>query len=223
VNVLVKIANTRIGEKAGPTDVQEMAAKGKVQKTIVQEKLHKAKVLMNEAKEMAKQQSEEAKKAADQKMAEVSEILQLPPTWNKHDIGLKPEELFGQLDGIIEQMNIGVEVGEAYESDLEVVRKASGGRALCGIYHSEDDPPKTAELPLIEMPSELTLSSPNNAIQVEYEKFSQSRAAAKYVQLVKSSSSCIGRRIALLSPLSVGDVNESEASRCSKGMKKVFH
>ena len=93
------------------------------------------------------------------------------------------------MDRIIEQFNSVVEVAEAYKSELEVVRKASGGRALCGIYYSDYVPSLTAEIPIIVMPNELILSSPNNSQQVRYMKFSKSQAAARYVHAVKFSSS----------------------------------
>jgi hypothetical protein len=177
---------------------------------------------MNEAKEMAKQESEEAKKAVNEKLAEITKTLQLPPGWNKQNIGLKQKELFGQLDAIIEQLNIAVEVSEAYKSELEVVRKASAGRALCGIYHSECVPPLTAELPIIVMPSKLILSSPNNSQQVRYVKFSKSRAAANYVHTVKSSSSNIGLSVGGFYGLFVGNVSGSYATRSDEGTAKIF-
>ena len=197
--------------------MQEIGEKEGNEKGIDQEKLEKAKALMNEAKKMAQLQSEEAKKAVNEKVAEISKILQLPPDWNKQNVGLKPEQLFQQLDGIIKQLKSGVEVGEAYNSDLEVVRKASGGRALCGIYYSEHVPPATAELPIIVMPSEVILTSPNNAQQVEYVKFSKSRAAANYVQAVTSSSSNIGLSVGGFYELFVGEISGSDATRSEEG------
>ena len=211
VNILRRSVRTRNEkETKQKDDTQKLVAKDEGKNAIDEEKLEKAKALMNETKEMAKQQSEEAKEAVNEKIAEISKILQLPPDWNQHDVGLKPEQLFEQLDGIIEQLNSVVEVGEAYKSDLEVVRKASGGRALCGIYHSEHKPPTTAELPIIAMPSEVILTSPNDSVQVEYLKFSESRAATNYVHAVKSSSSNIGSRIAGFSGPLAGEINTSE-------------
>ncbi len=177
---------------------------------------------MNEAKEMAKKESDEAKRAVNEKVGEISKTLRLPPDWNKYDIGTEPKQLFGQLDAIIEQLNSVIEVGEAYKSDLEVVRKASGGRALCGIYHSKYFPPITAELPIIVMPHEVTLASPNNSQQVRYVKFSKSRAAADYVQAMKSSSSNIGLHVGGFYQLFVGDISGSYATRSEEGMSKMF-
>lgn len=224
VNRLVDNAESRGKKIDGAQDVQEVDANDankRSKKAIDEEKLEKAKALLNEAKEKAKQESEEAKKAVNDKLAEISKILQLPTDWNKHDVGLKPDQLFGQLDGIIEQLNNTVEVGEAYKTDLEVVRKASGGRALCGIYHSEHVPPKTAELPIILVPNEVLLTSPNNSQQVRYMKFSQSRAAANYVQAVKSSSSNIGLSVGGFVELFVGEVSGGNASKSDEGKKMV--
>ena len=191
MNCIMKIAETRASQTAASQDTKEIGEKDETAKAIDQEKLDKAKALIKEGKEMPKEESEEAKKAVKEKIEKITKILQLPKVWNGQDIIEKPQQLFGQLDGIIEKLNNVVEVGEAYKSDLEVVRKASGGRALCGIYYSEIAPPKTAELPIIMMPNEVILTSPNNSQQVRYLKFSKSRAAADYVQAVKSSSSNI--------------------------------
>ena len=86
-------------------------------------------------------------------------------------------------------------MSDAYRDDNEVVRNASGGRALCGIYFSEHTSPITPELPVLAMPRKLHLSSPNNSQQVRYIKFSEAKAAANYVQTVKSTSSNIGLSI----------------------------
>jgi flagellar hook-associated protein FlgK len=204
-------------------DVHKIGEKKEGEKAINEEKLEKAKALMNEAKEMAKKESEEAKKAVKEKMAEISKIIQFLPGWNKQDIGLKPDELLQKVDEYIDQLSSMVEVGESYKSDLEVVRKASGGRALCGIYHSEYVPPITAELPIIAMPSELILTSPNNSQQVRYVKFSKSRAATNYVHAVKSSSSNIGLSVGGFYDLFVGNISGSYDSRSDEGITTCIY
>lgn len=216
----MKIAESRAGEIAAAQDIKEVGEK--VAKTIDPEKLEKAKALMNEAKKMANQQSDEAKKVVDEKLNKITKILQLPQNWNKNDIGKTPEQLFGELDDILEKFSSIVEVGESYKSDLEIVRKESGGRALCGVYYSECEASLTAELPIITMPNDVILTSPNNSHQIRYIKFSRSRAASHYVQSVKSSSSNIGLGVGGFYEFFVGDVSGSYASSSDKGMTRVF-
>ncbi|KAL9970354.1 hypothetical protein ACROYT_G022711 [Oculina patagonica] len=214
VRRLVKVAESRNRKLSAdtPDDSEPVGEKGEKNKAIDEEKLEKARALMNEAKEMAKKESEAAKKAVNEKMAEIGKILELPPDWNEQDIGKKPEELFEQLDKIIDEFDNAVEVSECYKSDLEVVEKASGGRALCGIYHSEYVAPITAERPLIAMPAKVTLGSPNNSQQIRYLKFSESRAASNYVHTVKSSSTNVGFSVGGFYGLFVGEVSGSYAS-----------
>jgi uncharacterized protein YdaU (DUF1376 family) len=122
VKRLVKDAESRSRQRAAAQDLQEFHGKEGGGKAIDREKLKKAKALMKEAKKMATDQADEAKEAMNGKLAEITKILQLPGDWNKQDIGLEPEQLFQQLDGIIEQFKSVVEVGEPYQSEMEVVR-----------------------------------------------------------------------------------------------------
>ena len=204
------------------TEPSEAEKAGEEKKAIDEEKLEKAKALMKEASEKAKEESEQAKKAVSAKMAEIGKILQLPPDWNKQESGKKPDELLTHLNQVIEQFENAVEVSESYKSDLEIVKKASGGRALCGIYHSAYNPPKTAERPLILMPTEVTLGSPNNSQQINYLKFSESMAASKYAHAVKSSSTNIGFSVGGFLQLFVGEAHGSYASSSeSQGTSSV--
>ena len=204
------------------TEPSEAEKSGKGKKAIDKEKLEKAKALMKEASEKAKEESEQAKKAVSEKMAEIGKILQLPPDWNKQESGKEPDELLTHLNQVIEQFENAVEVSESYKSDLEIVKKASGGRALCGIYHSAYNPPKTAERPLILMPTEVTLGSPNNSQQINYLKFSKSMAASKYAHAVKSSSTNIGFSVGGFVELFAGEAHGSYASSSeSQGTSSV--
>ena len=198
------------------TEPSKAEKSGEEKKAIDEEKLEKAKALMKEASEKAKEESEQAKKAVSEKMAEIGKILQLPPDWNKQESGKEPDELLTHLNQVIEQFENAVEVSESYKSDLEIVKKASGGRALCGIYHSAYNPPKTAERPLILMPTEVTLGSPNNSQQINYLKFSESMAASKYAHAVKSSSTNIGFSVGGYVELFVGEAHGSYASSSEK-------
>ena len=164
-------------------------------KAVDEEKLKKAKELMNEAKAMATEQSEEAKTATKEKMAEMMKVLELPSDWCKQDT-VTPEQLLTDLGGIINQYSSIAEVAESYKNDLDAVAKASGGRALRGIFYSKYASPQTAGRPIILMPSNVTLTNPDDAMKIRYLKFQESRAAANYVHTVKSSSTSIGFGVA---------------------------
>ena len=165
-------------------------------KTVDEEKLKKAKELMNEAKAMATEQSEEAKTATKEKMAEMMKVLELPSDWCKQDT-VTPEQLLTDLGGIINQYSSIAEVEESYyKNDLDAVAKASGGRAPRGIFYSKYASPQTAGRPIILMPSNVTLTNSDDAMKIRYLKFQESRAAANYVHTVKSSSTSIGFGVA---------------------------
>ena len=180
-------------------------------KAVDEEKLKKAKELMNEAKAMATEQSEEAKKATKEKMAEMMKVLELPSDWCKQDT-VTPEQLLTDLGGIINQYSSIAEVAESYKNDLDAVAKASGGRSLRGIYYSKYASPQTAGRPIILMPSNVTLTNPDDAMKIRYLKFQESRAAANYVHTVKSSSASIGFGVAGFYGGFVGEVKGAYSS-----------
>ena len=180
-------------------------------KAVDEEKLKKAKELMNEAKDMATEQSEEAKTATKEKMAEMMKVLELPSNWCKPDT-VTPEQLLADLGGIINQYSSIAEVAESYKNDLDAVAKASGGRALRGIFYSKYASPQTAGRPIILMPSNVTLTNPDDAMKIRYLKFQESRAAANYVHTVKSSSTSIGFGVAGFYGGFVGEVKGAYSS-----------
>ena len=180
-------------------------------KAVDEEKLKKAKELMNEAKAMATEQSEEAKKATKEKMTEMMKVLELPSDWCKQDT-VTPEQLLTDLGGIINQYSSIAEVAESYKNDLDAVAKASGGRSLRGIYYSKYASPQTAGRPIILMPSNVTLTNPDDAMKIRYLKFQESRAAANYVHTVKSSSASIGFGVAGFYGGFVGEVKGAYSS-----------
>ena len=213
VNQIVRMAELQSIRK--PSDKQKQVPSGQIRsnKAVNKEKLEKAKMLMNEAKEKAKEGSEAAKKAVNERMNEISKLLELPPGWDKKETRKSTtEKLLEELDEIINLFNSVVEPNEPYDTDDKVVKKASGGRALCGIYYSKYRGSSTAERPLIIMPSKVMLSSPNNSHQIRYLKFSASRAAANYVQTVKSSSTNVGLSLGGFYGLFVGEVHGSYGS-----------
>ena len=118
-------------------------------------------------------------------------ILELPSDWINHD-EVKPEQLFQQLDRITEQCFSVSESAESYKSEVEIITRASAGMALCGIYHSEYEPPQPAGRPLIQVPTVVTLANPNSTQEMKYIKFSEKGLASEYAKKVISSSSKIG-------------------------------
>ena len=193
-------------------------------KAVDEEKLKKAKELMNEAKAMATEQSEEAKKATKEKMTEMMKVLELPSDWCKQDT-VTPEQLLTDLGGIINQYSSIAEVAESYKNDLDAVAKASGGRSLRGIYYSKYASPQTAGRPIILMPSNVTLTNPDDAMKIRYLKFQESRAAANYVHTVKSSSASIGFGVAGFYEGFVGEVKgaySTEEHRDEKRSVKTY-
>lgn len=104
---------------------------------------------------MVSKKSEETKTATKEKMGEMMKLLELPSDWNKPNIS-SPDQMLKKLDGIIDQYSNVLEAAESYRCDLEVVGKASGGRALCGICYFEYEPPQTAGRPILLMPANIT-------------------------------------------------------------------
>lgn len=84
---------------------------------------------------------------------------------------------------------------ESYKSDMEIVTNVSAGRALCGIYHSEFELPKPAELKLIEVPETVILKNPHNAQKMKYKTFFKKGLASACVKKVSESSSLGGLRM----------------------------
>ena len=155
------------------------------------EKLKKAKKLMNEAKERASDRSESSKKAVNKKLSEIMNTLELTADLFKQDEE-KTDQLFEQLNQIIAEHQNVVESADSYKSEVEIVTRASAGKALCGIYYSEYKPPKPAGRPLLRLPTNVNLTNPNSAQEINYLKFSTKGTAAEYVRTVESSSTNIG-------------------------------
>lgn len=76
-------------------------------------------------------------------------------------------------------------------TDVEIITKISEGRALCGIYHSEVELPKPAELKLIEVPRKVILQNAHNAQEMMYKSFFKEGFASACVKNVSESSSLV--------------------------------
>ena len=205
VHRLVENAQSQERQCAALAPNQDIILKDKESRTADKKKLKKAKELMNEAKVMAKNRSESSKQAVSEKLSEIINILELPSDWLKHD-EVKPEQLFEQLDKIIQNYNNVVESAESYKTELEIVTRASSGRARCGFYYSKYEPPKETGRPLLLKPTKVILTNPNTAQEINYMKFSAKGAAAEYVRTVESSSTSIGMGVLGFQVLAVGKV-----------------
>ncbi|KAJ7375556.1 hypothetical protein OS493_040430 [Desmophyllum pertusum] len=211
VHCLVEFAESHRKQLSAIPQDEKLVKQNEATKGVDEEKLKKAKELMNEANAMAKDQSEAAKKTVNEKIAVIMSKLELPSDWFKADKA-QPEQLFQQLDQIIQQCSNVVETGETYKSEVEVITKASAGRALCGIYHSEYEAPKPAGRPLLQVPTNVKLTNPNSAQEINYMKFSAKGAATNYVRTVESSSTNIGFGVTGFYGLFVGEVKGAHGS-----------
>ena len=191
---LVEKAESQKYQLAAIPQEEKLIQENENAKAVDKEKLKKAKKLMNEATERARDRSESSKKAVNKKLSEIMNTLELPADLLKQDEE-KTDQLFEQLNQIIaEQQNV-VESADSYKSEVEIVTTASAGKALCGIYYSEYKPPKPAGRPLLRVPTNVNLTNPNSALEINYLKFSAKGTAAEYVRTVESSSTNIGMTV----------------------------
>ena len=190
----------------------------KATKAVDEANLERAKELMNEAKTMATDKSETAKKAVNDKIKLIMETIELPLEWFKQD-QMQPDQMFQQLDQIIDRCSEVVEADETYKNAVEVITKASAGKALFGIYHSEYVVPKPAGRPLLLPPTDVSLTNPSISKDMKFMKFSSQGAAADYIQTVESLNTNIGLAIAGLSGLLFGEVQGARGSE----QQKQFH
>ena len=186
VHRLIEFAESQRSQLADIPQDQRLILEEKDSKALDEEKLEKAKELMAEAKVMTKDQSEKAKTTVKTKLSEILNVLDLPQDWLKQE--LPPEELFKQLDYISRECSHVVESGESYKSQVEIIAKASGGKALCGIYYSDYDATRPAQMPLFLPPKEVNLSNPGSSQEIKYLKFSKKGMASEYARMVESSS-----------------------------------
>ena len=191
---LVEKAESQKNQLAAIPQDEKLIQENENAKAVDKEKLKKAKKLMNEAKERASDRSESSKKAVNKKLIKIMNTLELPADWFKQDEG-KTDQLFEQLNQIIAEHQNVVESADSYKSEVEIVTRASAGKALCGIYYSEYKPPKPAGRPLLRVPTNVNLTNPNSAQEISYLKFSAKGTAAEYVRTVESSSTNIGMSV----------------------------
>ena len=215
------VETAKFNGKKKPPDVPQddgLVQDTKATKAVDEANLKKAKELMNEAKTMATDKSETAKKAVNDKIKLIMETIELPLEWFKQD-QMQPDQMFQQLDQIIDQCSEVVEADEIYKNAVEVITKASAGKALFGIYHSEYEVPKPAGRPLLLPPTDVSLTNPSISKDMKFMKFSSQGAAADYIRTVESLNTNIGLAIAGLEGLLFGEVQGARGSE----QQKQFH
>lgn len=138
--------------------------------------LTKAQALLNEAEGRApRNQPEVSEKIAE----EVVKTLDLPENWfNQEEI---TNRLLGSLIQMTKDCINAVEAAEEYESNVEVIKKASEGRALCGLYHSEYETPQPTDSQLLREPTNVNFANPEKKEDFRCISFCAKGLASNYV------------------------------------------
>ena len=205
VRQLVKTVT--LNEKEKLPDVPQddrLVQNSKSTKAVDKANLKEAKELMNEAKTMATDKSETAKKTSN-KTEKIEGTIEQPPDWYEQD-QLQSDQMFQQIDQIKEQCNEVVESDKICKNAVGMISKASAGKALFGIYHSEYEVPKPAARPLLLPPTDVSLTSPSITTNTNYMKFSTQGAATDYSQTVESVNTNIGLAMAGFEGLLFGEI-----------------
>lgn len=155
------------------------------------ENLRRAEELLDEAKVMTTNQTKHTRKIVKEKLSTIITHLELPSAWSAFPDSMTAEQ-FNQLEKKIERCRKDVESAQSYKSEVDLIVKASAGRALFGIYHSKYKPPTPPPMRLIREPTVVTLTSPASAQEICYMTFSARGLATEYTQKVTSSSTNIG-------------------------------
>ena len=144
--------------------------------------LTEAQTLLEEAKKLAgKNQSE-----LSRKIAEIAKILNLPDEWLSQQE--TEEQLLERLSQMIRDCSIALEAAEEYENEVEVITKASGGRALCGIYHAGYGTSQQAECQLLKVPTTVNFDSPDRRNDFRCISFCKEGLATNYVEKLTNLS-----------------------------------
>ena len=111
----------------------------------------------------------------------------------KQDQGVTQDSMLKELDVMIDQSSEVIESGEPDHYDTDVVFKASGGRALCGVYYSNYKPVKAAGMPILSpKPENVSIFHPDQAVEESYKHFIRHGAAAEFVNSVARNGTHIG-------------------------------
>ena len=145
-------------------------------KAVDKQDLTKAQALLEDGTKLAgKNQSE-----LSRKIAEIAKILNLPDEWLSQQE--TEEQLLERLSQMIRDCSIALEAAEEYENEVEVITKASGGRALCGIYHAGYGTSQQAECQLLKVPTTVNFDSPDRRNDFRCISFCKEGLATNYVE-----------------------------------------
>lgn len=144
-------------------------------------KLKEAKQFCNDSKELVPTSQSEV----SGKISKIIKTLELPQEWLK---GVETtSQLFEKLGIFIDECSKAMESAsaETYGSNVDVITKASAGRALCAVYYSKYEEPKPAYSRLLQEPRAATFANPENTSQsVVCEAFSEKGLASKHAEKI---------------------------------------
>ena len=169
--VVVELINEAQGAKQAelPSELAERAAEEASASKKDEENLKQARKLMDETKRMATAQASSNKKEMNANFKALLQALELSPDCYQVDT-VAPEVLMNELNEIIEQKSkvihsLAVSNKKKY---VDLVTEASGGRALCAIYHSEYEPPRPAGQPILLAPTTVKMFEAGHRSQKRY-------------------------------------------------------
>ena len=179
--IILQYINGHDGRR--PADLSDQTVQENRRRRAADEQdLTEAQTLLEEARNLAgKNQSE-----LSRKIAEIAKRLNLPDEWlNQQEMG---EQFLGPLSQMIRDCSRALQAAEQYESGVDVITKASGGRALCGIYHSEYGTPQPAECQLLKVPTTVNFASPVKRDDFRCISFCKEGLATNYVEKLRNLS-----------------------------------
>ncbi|XP_004418688.1 PREDICTED: interferon-induced very large GTPase 1-like [Ceratotherium simum simum] len=151
---------------------------------MIQKKLNQAEEALQELRDLLSEETQEQKKAVRKKGAELRQAMEiLKVYWSP----LK-ESLREVVENIQRQLNLmeGTLSYRQYLPDRDLVRWASGGLALQGIYktrYRRDLIEKREEL--LSVPKEFSLFGPQQGTQIETKDFTSSQAESMFTQTIE--------------------------------------
>ena len=146
-------------------------------------KLKDAKQLCNEAKELVLTSQSEV----SGKISKIIKTLELPQDWLKGVETTIQLPLLERLGKCIDECSKDMESesAETYGSNVDVITKASAGRALCAVYYSKYEEPKPAYSRLLQVPTAATFANPENTSEsVVCEAFSKKGLASNHAKKI---------------------------------------
>ena len=140
-------------------------------------KINETKELLSKAKgQTSRNQPKDSEEIAEK----VVKTLELPENWfNQEEI---TNRLLRSLIQMTDNCVNAVGADEEYESNVEIIKKASEGRALCGLYHSEYETPQPTDSQLLREPTNVEFANPERKEDFKCIAFCAKELASKYVE-----------------------------------------